>query len=85
MRGFFEDDKSGARSMTRLVLFIATVATASSLQFVVYWMVRTGRDYSKAIDTLAWATVACGVGYVSKSLSGAVAGVLDKFKKGEPE
>lgn len=85
MRGFFDDDKTGVRSMTRLVLFIATISTASSLQFIVFWMVKTGRDYSKAIDTLAWATVACGVGYVSKSLGGAVTGLLDKLKKGEPE
>lgn len=70
--------------MTRLVLFIATVATATSLQFVVYWMVRTGRDYGKVIDTLAWATVACGVGYVSKSLGGAMVGMLSKLK-GNPE
>ena len=78
MRGFFTDDTTGARSMTRLVLFIATVATAISLTFLVWWMVKTGRDYSKAVDSLAWATVACGVGYVSKGLGGAVSALFAK-------
>lgn len=80
MRGFFTDDNTGARSMARLVLFIATVACSLSLLFITWWMVKTGRDYGKPIDTLAWATVACGVGYVSKSLSGAITGLVEKFK-----
>ena len=80
--GFFTDDVNGSRSMTRLVLFIAATVCGSSLLFMVWWAVKTGRDYSKPIDTLAWATVACGVGYVSKSLSGALTGLMDKLKGG---
>lgn len=83
MRGFFEDDKTGARSMTRLVLLIATASTAGCLVWISYWSVKTGRDYSKVIDTLSWATVACGVGYVSKGLSGAITSIMDKVKGGQ--
>lgn len=78
--GFFQDDTSGARSMTRLVLFVATLTCAGSLVFVTQAMIRTGRDYQKAVDSLAWSTVACGVGYVSKSLGGALSSLVGKMK-----